>query len=380
MPTSDGIELTHGDMFQRNITSETTSSVAAGISGFANVSALCDDRSCNGSDAVTTSLTWELVNVTSAPDVDDTTPRWRYAMNVGVLFMATIGVIANLLTFVTLTVNGRAFSRMTGVLLKHQSLIDAVVCTLASGVFMQTSVWHVGVYAIDVVICFVWHNQYIYWAMVFMSVWNLVFIAVDRLIAVCFPIKYMTQSPIRVKIAIGLTYLASIFIMSPSVYLVSFLHGRCKLGISLAPNVADKFYYWFSIFYLFVSYIIPVVSFIALYSRTILQLHRQRTAIASVMQSHTPTRSTVRVTKCAITVTAIFIVTISYDSIYFFLGNVGVTSYDLGSAVQLVGVLLTVCNSLANPFMYIVFMPAFRRSLKATICRRRNSVQDAPTS
>ena len=368
-------------MFQPNTASENPSSVAARISAIVNLSALCDGRSCNGSEDATMSLTWGLVNATSAPDGDDTTtPRWRYAMNVCVLLLAPTGVVANLLTFATLTVNGRAFSRMTALLLKHQSLIDAAVCTLASGVFMQTSVWHVGVYAIDVVICFVWNNQYIYWAIVLLSVWNLVFIAVDRLIAVCFPIKYLTKSPVRVKIAIGVTYLASIVSTSPSVNLVSFSHGRCTLGISLSPNVADKFYYWFSIFYLFVSYIIPVVSFVALYSRTILQLHRQRTAIASAIQSHTLTRSTVRVTKCAITVTAIFIVTISYDSIYFFLGNVGVTSYDLGSAVQLVGVLLTVCNSLANPFMYIVFMPGFRRSLKATICRRGNAVQDALTS
>ena len=334
-----------------------------------------DDSGCyNGSDSATTSLISDQGNFTA--EVTPTTPTWRFIMDAGLLCMASTGIAANVLTFVTLTLNGRAFSRFTVVLLKHQALIDAAVCALASGVFMQTSIWHVKQKAIDYAICFVWHSQYIYWANVILSVWNLVFIAVDRLMAVCFPVKYKTLSVRSLKIAIAVMYVPCILSPAPSMLLVNFAHGRCSLGTSLPPDVVYTFYYAFSVYWLLVAYIIPVVAFFVIYGRIVYQLRRHRTNTASVLQSQAITTSTIRVTKCAITVTAIFIVTISYDSIFFFLGSIGVTSYDLGSTVQLVGIMMTVCNSLANPFMYTIFMPAFRRSLHTTVCRRCNAVDD----
>ncbi|KAI0213424.1 hypothetical protein LSAT2_001540 [Lamellibrachia satsuma] len=348
-----------------------------GNSEYVSRFAQCD--TCNGSYPATTSWALGEANTTYLGGETATTPLWRRIMNAGLLGMAGTGVVANTMTFVTLTVNGRSFSRLTVVLLKHQALIDAAVCALASGVFMQTSVWHVGQYAVDYAVCYIWHSQYIYWGVALLSVWNLVFIAIDRLIAVCFPIKYKSLSSRGLKIAIAIMYVPCFLSPAPSIRLVTFTHGQCILGITLPPDLAEAFYYWFSIYWLFVAYIVPMVSFLLLYGRTVLQLRHHRKAIASAVQSQTLTKSTIRVTKCAITLTVIFAATISYDSIYFCLGNVGVTSYHLGAPVQLVGILMTVCNSLANPFMYAIFMPTFRRSLRRTICRRGNAVQDDAT-
>ena len=345
--------------------------------GFVNMFERRPGIRSNGTDPNTTSGCAD--NNTSLAETTGATPNWRIMMDVGLLTMVVTGVVANTLTLVTLTVNGRAFSRLTVVLLKHQSSVDVVVCALASGVFMQTSVWHVGLHAVDVVICFIWHSQYIYWAYVLLSVWNLVFIAFDRLIAVCYPLKYQTLSARSLKIAIAVIYVPCILSPAPSMGQVSFANGSCVLDITVSSDHLYGFYYAFSIYWLFVTYIIPVMLLLGLYGRIVLQLRRYRVTIASVSQSHTLTTSTIRVTKCAITVAFVFAMTISYDSIYFCLGNVGVLHYDLGQPLQLVGILLTVCNSLANPFMYTLFMPAFRRSLKTTICRR-NAVQDVPLS
>ncbi|KAK2186405.1 hypothetical protein NP493_201g02032 [Ridgeia piscesae] len=335
-----------------------------GTGEFASRCGLGDDSSCAPDITVSSPSGQEYVTYAES-NSSTGTPLWRRIMNAGLLGMAGTGVVANTLTFVTLTINGRAFSRLTAILLRHQALIDAAVCALASGVFMQTSVWHVGQYAIDYAVCFVWHSQYIYWAMVLLSVWNLVFIAVDRLIAVCFPIKYKSLSPCARRPP---------FDSLPSSTANATSASHCPL------DLAKAFYYWFSVYWLFVAYIVPMVSFLLLYGRTVLQLRRQRFAVASATHSQTLTKSTIRVTKCAITVTVIFAATISYDSIYFCLGNVGATSYELGKPVQLVGILMTVCNSLANPFMYAIFMPTFRRSLRRTICRRGNAVHDEGTT
>ena len=337
------------------------------------------DNRCNGNDPIMTTLPLGQANVTSSVDATETTPGWRIAMNTGMLCMSCTGVIANSLTFATLTVNGRAFSRLTSVLLKHQALIDAAVCALAGILFMQSSAWHVGQYTIDIVVCFLWHSQLVFWVIVLASIWNLVFVAADRFMAVCLPVKYKALSAKRLKIAIVALYIPCFCSTAPSISLVSFVDGRCVLGKSMSPEVAYRFYYWYTIFWLFVTYIFPLMSFVAFYGRIILQLQRHRRVVSSTVNSQALTKSTVRVTKCAITVTCIFVATISFGSIYFCLGHVGVMDYNLGAPEQLVGSLLTVCNSLANPFMYTIFLPAFRRSLWTTVCLRSNAVLDEST-
>ena len=308
---------------------------------------------------------------------EETTEAWRSNINAVLLCMASTGVVANVLTFVTLTVNGRAFSHLTVVLLKHQALIDMIVCVLASCLFMQTAAWRVGQSTVDSAICFVWHSRFLYWVPVTLSIWNIVFIAVDRLMAVCFPLKYKLLSPRHLKIAIGVMYVPCVFSSAPCIRVVSFAHGRCYLTITLPPQQAYNFYYGYSVYWLLFAYLIPVTLFLVLYGYIVSRLRRQSLAVvASTAQSQARTKSTVRVTRCAITVTVVFMASLGYDSIHFCLGSVGVTVYDFGVLVHLIGLLLTVVNSLANPFVYFVFMPAFRRSMRTTICRRDNVVRD----
>ena len=304
---------------------------------------------------------------------------WLPFRSAGVIIVASTGVVANALTVVTLTVNGRAFSRLTAILLKHQAIIDLSVCTLACGVFLQTSAWNTGVRSVDFVVCFLWHTQFVYWTAVFLSTWNLVFIAVDRLIAVCFPMKRKNLSSKHIKMAIAGTYVPCMLLACPSLTYVNYKHGRCALGSFMSPDMHYKFNYWGSIILLFLDYVCPVALFVILYGRIVLQLHRHQTAINSNIQSETLTVPVIRVTKCVIAVTVIFIVSMSFQGIYYCFGSVGVITFDFRGPMHLFGIIMTLCNSFANPFLYAIFMPAFRRSIRATICWRRNEVQDEGT-
>ena len=71
-------------------------------------------------------------------------------------------------------------------------------------------------------------------------------------------------------------------------------------------------------------------------------------------------------TKTGVAVTAIFVLTVGYDAIYYVLGSIGVVVYVLNSPVQKIGMLLAAFNSVANPFVYVLLMPAFRDSLCKT--------------
>ena len=71
-------------------------------------------------------------------------------------------------------------------------------------------------------------------------------------------------------------------------------------------------------------------------------------------------------TMTGVAVTVIFVLTMGYDIIYYMLGAIGVVVYVLNSPVQKIGLLLSAFNSVANPFVYILMMPAFRSSLRKT--------------
>ena len=71
-------------------------------------------------------------------------------------------------------------------------------------------------------------------------------------------------------------------------------------------------------------------------------------------------------TKTGVAVTVIFVLAYGYDVIYYILGSIGVVVYTINSPLQKIGILLVAFNSVANPFVYVLLMPAFRDSLRKT--------------
>ena len=71
-------------------------------------------------------------------------------------------------------------------------------------------------------------------------------------------------------------------------------------------------------------------------------------------------------TKTGAAITLVFVFTMGYDTIYYVLGMTGVVVYTFNSPLQKIGQLLAASNSVANPFIYVFLMPAFRDSLRKT--------------
>ena len=93
---------------------------------------------------------------------------------------------------------------------------------------------------------------------------------------------------------------------------------------------------------------------------------RERLKSTTVASSNLIDAANSFMTKTGVVVTAIFVLTIGYDVIYYLLGTIGVVVYILNSPLQKMGLLLSAFNSVANPFVYILLMPAFRDSLRKT--------------
>ena len=56
----------------------------------------------------------------------------------------------------------------------------------------------------------------------------------------------------------------------------------------------------------------------------------------------------------------------------------GVTVYKMNSPIQKIGVLFAVFNSVANPFVYALLMPAYRKSILKTFGCGRFLTKKAP--
>ena len=100
--------------------------------------------------------------------------------------------------------------------------------------------------------------------------------------------------------------------------------------------------------------------------RRILVSLRKRLSSSTLPCSSVIDDASTLMTKSGVAVTVICILTIGYDVIYYVLGAIGVTAYVVNSPVQKIGILMSTFNSVANPFVYILLMPAFRHSLRKT--------------
>ena len=360
-PTSNGVKTADQAMVEVTISTDLVSfenterhSVGSRMNGF-------DDNSTMETTLVAVQETWAIV-----------LDRCRLALTF-------IGWLANKVTFVTLVKNGRMFSPGICLLLKHQALLDSCASGMGTILLLQPRLWKTGRYGFDIVLCYAWHSQGVYWTMITLAVWNLVAIAVERYVAVCQPYKYkhFQETPIRVMLVS--MYVVTIISKIPSFMQVRFEDGLCVNEYLIRGKIGEDLYYAYSIATLFVLYLLPAFAFLFLYGRIIASLRRRKT-MTSVGSSNVLKTVQSAITKSAFIVMAVFMVTIGFAAWAYTLGYTGVVNYEFGSPVQKIGVFLAVCNSVINPFVYLVFMPPFRDSLRKTLCCQSNTEEAASIS
>ena len=127
----------------------------------------------------------------------------------------------------------------------------------------------------------------------------------------------------------------------------------------------SAFLYYRSIINVFILYIIPMLCFIVLYSGIVLNL-RSKNKSASRGQSDVIDDASGIILRMAITVTSVFAVAIGYARCYFTLSFTGIIRVVVYSPEKNAAIVLNTCYFVANPFVYGLMLPAFRRSLKKT--------------
>ena len=321
--------------------------------------------------AMNSSSVTELMemNLTTMGQGADNTPAplWSQVFDNVQVAITIIGLLANVATIVTLTVNGQDFSEIIKMLLIYQSVLDGLICLVACFLFKITPMAMTGYKILDIVICQAWHSQYIYWVLVAISINNLVTLALERYLCVCHPLKYQSATKRHFLIVMLAFFIYTNFIAGSLPLQVRYADGKCLSEYYWSDKFTAQYFSVYGVLTFFLVYFIPCASLIILYGLIIISFRiRAKKNLGASGSSNVIDTASNQLTKTAIVVTLIFIVAIGFDLWYYMLAYIGLTSYIINSPIQKVSVFFSVMNSVINPFVYTALMPLYRKSVKKT--------------
>ena len=278
------------------------------------------------------------------------------------------GLLANITTLITLTVNGKDFPIISRILFKNLAAADIFVCIMGMVICIQPFMWMTGNETFDLLLCQVWHSQAIYWTGVFISMYCLVFIAVERFIMIEYPYTHRNIKTRHVYASLVIMVIAScIWVLPPCSLQTKYEEqsGECHSHYYFDSEVFEDFMAFFGIFWFVMGYSVPIILFITLYTKIILTLRQRQETQRANGQCILETADRY-LTRTAIAVSVVFSVCVGWESWCYLFGRVGIISYEKDTWYSVMGAFLATFNSCANPLIYCASLPIFRKSLKKT--------------
>nr|CAJ38812.1 putative origin recognition complex subunit 3 protein [Platynereis dumerilii] len=306
-----------------------------------------------------------LNNETAVIKADKETPGWVKKFDNVQAVMMIIGLLLNVITLVTLNRNGSGFNPLICSLFVHQAFADSGVCIMSILLLLVPPMALAGPNSFKFFVCQVFHSQVTYWSVSWISITNLELIAWERYMAICKPLKHGDISKGVIKRIIIFMYPLSLCVTCLGFVQVHYSHGKCLPEFYFSSLLFEDLMRGFSVWCFLILYAIPFAVFVASYGSIVYTLlARQRQT--QLAQSRVIDAATKQLTKTAMVVTTWFIIALGYDLWYYILGYNNVIKYQKNSPIQKIGIFLAGSNSCVNPIIYVLFMPAFRESLRKT--------------
>ena len=303
--------------------------------------------------------------------MDDTKSPEDIAFIVCKTLITIIGLVGNVITIITLALNPEGIKKVTRMVLQHQAIIDSFVCIMGVAVYTQKHHWMTENDGFNYILCHGWHSQAVFWGGVLISVWNIVLITAERFMLINYPFQHRDIRPIHLRVVFVLMYILSVGFLLPAYFFVTYDENQkeCLHELYFKSEFYESFLKFFSVFWVFIVYIVPIIIQIGMYTKTIISLRQRRKEFRKSchQDSHVLKLGDQQMTRTAIAVSVMFVIAISWDAWFYLIGIIDKrVEYKVNSLVQMVGVFLGALNSCANPFIYLAFLPCFRRSLKKT--------------
>ena len=155
--------------------------------------------------------------------------------------LTSVGIVANVMAWITLLNTKKGFNKMILILLQHQSVIDAIACVISLSLLVKPDMWTTGINILDTFICYIWHSQFLYWWFFYISMANMMLLAAERYVAVCHPFKHGNLSPTWIKIALAFIYLFVIIFVTLQYLDLSYVFYGCAFVPVLPSTIVEDY-------------------------------------------------------------------------------------------------------------------------------------------
>ncbi|GAA49514.1 amine GPCR, partial [Clonorchis sinensis] len=272
------------------------------------------------------------------------------------------GIILNVLQLHQSTTN----SRLTIVLLRTQSVVDAYSCFIIFLYKLIGSRINTGSYTLDMIFCYVWFGESLFWLGIVFSVQNLVCISFDRFYAVCFPSQYKLHQTKLIITCYLYEVALALFLYIPSFFTRRFVMNTCEAQFAFNGITIEQFFQVRSFLWLIFNYLLPAFIMIGSHAYVIHLVRHQ----APNQQGSPHVRNNVkRLILTTAMMAGLILVLHSYEAIRYVLGNSNVIPFAAFSAEQQVGTLLITLSAVLNPCVLIAMSHTVRRQAIRSVLR-----------
>lgn len=313
-------------------------------------------------------------------------PVW---MQIPVIFIQLFGIPTNLLVFQAIS-HMRLGSRLTTKLLRSQCLFDGLTCLCTLFKMSQPSRWYTSSHLANHILCHIWFTYTLFWLFVLLSLGNLMCTAFDRLNAVVFNVSYQKRQKLHgvMYYTVITSYAVTLVAVSPLLLRYDQVRGICVPYHPGSIPSLDLFIRVDSMCWPWLTYFVPCCVMVTLYGKLISLLRKpgvlghlnrveKNPSLINVESKGKRQRQVAQsLTTATLIMQTLFLVTHSFDRIYYFLGINGWIEYQVGSIPHLLGLSAITLNSCINPTALIMTM----RPLQIWLIRLVNQLKRAVVS
>ncbi|GAA33780.1 hypothetical protein CSKR_200782 [Clonorchis sinensis] len=278
------------------------------------------------------------------------------------LLISNLGFVGTILNTIELYVlcQCKISSRLTTLLLRTQSVIDAYTCFIILVYKLAGPEIDTGLPVLDEILCYLWSRDNLFWLGVAASVQNLTCISIDRFYAVCFPRRYKIHQ-IRPAVAFFLyEVLMTLFLFIPNFFLRLYYSNKCYSAFAIDGPTSEEFFEVQSYLWMILNYLLPAFIMVSSHACVVYMI---RNPAAGQQSGQYVRRSVRRLILTTLLMAGSLVLFHLYESIRYILGNVGVIVSGVGSVTQQVGVLLITLSAALNPCLLIATSHTVRRQV-----------------
>ena len=288
-----------------------------------------------------------------------------------VIFISVFGTVNNVL-FVTTIISIPFKSKLTNSLLINQCICDASASLIYVLIKYVPSLKPTSITVINKVICHLWDSQVLFWFFIMASVQTLLWIGLDRYIAILHPVHYRNHAKQLIIASHIWIYTISPILGIPSAFHCSVVNETCQSIHTLPDDYYKVHLKIYSISWYCFIYLGPIISFIIIYYKIIVFIHKNSKENLNQRMK----RSTVIFTITTIVITIQFALFVFLDASYYVASSFEIFNYVYYGTVEEVGVLLLLISCIMNPIICMITMKIRRQlCLKVFLfCLHRQSM------